>query len=171
MKGGWSCWSPAYSRAFRRGRAWLTTPPRRIFITLRCGDRTIFRVYEPLPRPTRYDRRPEETKQRAANLLQIPYVENLSKVKHVKETRSLYQPVCCWKFTLMRVVAPFKIACLPNPCPSTEGGRQLKVYYSRYRMSDHNAFSYRRASNNKMIKQGLLGFGYQLMLSASRLRD
>jgi site-specific recombinase XerD len=40
----------------------------------------------------RYDRRPEETKQRAAKLLQLPYVENLSKLKHVKETRSLYLP-------------------------------------------------------------------------------
>jgi integrase/recombinase XerD len=43
----------------------------------------------------RYDRRPEETKQRAAKLLQIPYVENLSKLKHVKETRSLYLPFRC----------------------------------------------------------------------------
>jgi site-specific recombinase XerD len=43
----------------------------------------------------RYDRRPEETKQRAAQLLQIPYVENLSRLKHVKETRSLYLPSHC----------------------------------------------------------------------------
>ena len=40
----------------------------------------------------RYDRRPEEAKQRAANLLQIPYTENLSKLKSVKETWSLYRP-------------------------------------------------------------------------------
>jgi site-specific recombinase XerD len=41
----------------------------------------------------RYDRRPEEAKQNAAKLLQIPYATNLSKLKSVKETRSLYQPV------------------------------------------------------------------------------
>ena len=40
----------------------------------------------------RYDRRPEETKQRAAKLLQIPYAEHVSKLNSVKETRSLYQP-------------------------------------------------------------------------------
>jgi integrase/recombinase XerD len=40
----------------------------------------------------RYDRRPEETKQRAAKLLQIPYAEHLSKLKAVKETQSVYLP-------------------------------------------------------------------------------
>ena len=43
----------------------------------------------------RYDRRPEETQQRAAKLLQIPYVEQLSGLKSVKETQSLYWPVYC----------------------------------------------------------------------------
>lgn len=43
----------------------------------------------------RYDRRPEETKPRAAKLLQIPYVEDLSRLKSVKETRSFYQPFYC----------------------------------------------------------------------------
>jgi site-specific recombinase XerD len=38
----------------------------------------------------RYDRRPEETKQRAAKLLQIPNAEYLSKVKSVKEAPSFY---------------------------------------------------------------------------------
>ncbi|RPI67989.1 MAG: site-specific integrase [Geobacteraceae bacterium] len=43
----------------------------------------------------RYDRRPEETKQRAAKLLQIPYAEHLSRLKSVKETRSFYPPCDC----------------------------------------------------------------------------
>ncbi|MEO8354700.1 MAG: site-specific integrase [Chloroflexota bacterium] len=38
----------------------------------------------------RYDRRPEETKQGAAKLLQIPYAEHLSKLKVIRETRSVY---------------------------------------------------------------------------------
>jgi site-specific recombinase XerD len=40
----------------------------------------------------RYDRRPEEAKQRAAKLLQIPYAEHVSKLKALKETWSLYRP-------------------------------------------------------------------------------
>jgi integrase len=40
----------------------------------------------------RYDRRPEDAKQRAAKLLQRPYIEHLSKLKSIKETRSLHQP-------------------------------------------------------------------------------
>ena len=40
----------------------------------------------------RYDRRPEEAKQRTAKLLQIPYIEHASKSKSVKETRSFYRP-------------------------------------------------------------------------------
>lgn len=43
----------------------------------------------------RYDRRPEEAKQRAAKLLQIPYAELISKLKSVKETRSLYPLFYC----------------------------------------------------------------------------
>jgi len=43
----------------------------------------------------RYDRRPEEAKQRAAKLLQIPYAEHVSKLKSLKETRSLYRPFYC----------------------------------------------------------------------------
>ena len=37
-----------------------------------------------------YDRRPEEAKQRAAKLLQIPYREQISKLKILKELRSIY---------------------------------------------------------------------------------
>lgn len=36
----------------------------------------------------RYDRRPEEAKRRAANLLQIPYVESIEKTKFIKESVS-----------------------------------------------------------------------------------
>ena len=43
----------------------------------------------------RYDRRPEEIKQRAAQLLQIPYTEQLSKLKSIRETRFPYQPLYC----------------------------------------------------------------------------
>jgi integrase/recombinase XerD len=43
----------------------------------------------------RYDRRPEEAKQRAAKLLQIPYAEHLSNLKSLKESRSIYQPIYC----------------------------------------------------------------------------
>ena len=43
----------------------------------------------------RYDRRPEEAKQRAAKLIQIPYAEHLSKLKTVKETGSIYLPFYC----------------------------------------------------------------------------
>jgi len=43
----------------------------------------------------RYDRRPEETKQRAAKLLEIPYAEHLSRLKAVKEARSYYRPFYC----------------------------------------------------------------------------
>jgi site-specific recombinase XerD len=43
----------------------------------------------------RYDRRPEEAKQRAAKLLQIPYVAHVSKLKSVKETQFLYRPFYC----------------------------------------------------------------------------
>jgi integrase len=39
----------------------------------------------------RYDRRPEEAKQRAAKLLQIPYPERGSKLKCLKDLLSLYQ--------------------------------------------------------------------------------
>jgi site-specific recombinase XerD len=42
----------------------------------------------------RYDRRPEETKQRAAKLLKIPYPEYVSKLKPLKETGSIYRPFC-----------------------------------------------------------------------------
>jgi site-specific recombinase XerD len=45
----------------------------------------------------RYDRRPEEAKQRAAKLLQIPYTEHLTRLKSVKDTRSLYRPIYCQK--------------------------------------------------------------------------
>lgn len=38
----------------------------------------------------RYDRRPEEAKQRAAKLLQIPYPENVSRLKSLKERQSVY---------------------------------------------------------------------------------
>lgn len=41
----------------------------------------------------RYDRRPEEAKQRAARLLQIPYAEYVSKLRALKETRTLYRPL------------------------------------------------------------------------------
>ena len=40
----------------------------------------------------RYDRRPEEAKQRAAKLIQIPYAEYVSKWKSVKETPFFYRP-------------------------------------------------------------------------------
>jgi hypothetical protein len=43
----------------------------------------------------RYDRRPEEAKQSAAKLLQIPYVAPVSKLKSVKETQFLYRPFYC----------------------------------------------------------------------------
>ena len=43
----------------------------------------------------RYDRRPEETKQRAAQLLQIPYIENLSKLSVLKETWIPYLASYC----------------------------------------------------------------------------
>lgn len=43
----------------------------------------------------RYDRRPEEAKQRAAKLLRIPYPGQESKLKSLKETRSLYRPFYC----------------------------------------------------------------------------
>ena len=43
----------------------------------------------------RYDRRPEEAKQRAAKLLQIRYAEHLSNLKSLKESRSIYQPIYC----------------------------------------------------------------------------
>jgi hypothetical protein len=38
----------------------------------------------------RYDRRPEEAKQRAAKLLQIPHAEHLAKLKSLKEHQSVY---------------------------------------------------------------------------------
>lgn len=48
----------------------------------------------------RYDRRPEEAKQRAAKLLQIPYTEHLLKLRSVKEAQTLYQSPypenCCF---------------------------------------------------------------------------
>lgn len=40
----------------------------------------------------RYDRRPEEAKQRAANLLQIPYPRRALKSKSLKEQWVLYRP-------------------------------------------------------------------------------
>ena len=40
----------------------------------------------------RYDRRPEEAKQRAANLLQIPYPKRVPKSKSLKEQWVLYRP-------------------------------------------------------------------------------
>ena len=40
----------------------------------------------------RYDRRPEEAKQRAANLLQVPYPARVSESKSLKELRVLYRP-------------------------------------------------------------------------------
>jgi integrase len=43
----------------------------------------------------RYDCRPEEAKQRAAKLLQIPYVAHVSKLKSVKETQFVYRPFYC----------------------------------------------------------------------------
>lgn len=42
----------------------------------------------------RYDRRPEEAKQRAARLLEIPYPDKRSRLNTLKETRSLY--LCCY---------------------------------------------------------------------------
>ena len=42
-----------------------------------------------------YDRRPEETKQRAAQLLKIPYAENLSKLRELKESWPLYVASYC----------------------------------------------------------------------------
>ena len=43
----------------------------------------------------RYDRRPEEAKQRAAKLLRIPYPSQESKLKSLKEKRFLYRPIYC----------------------------------------------------------------------------
>ncbi|MGZ9235704.1 MAG: tyrosine-type recombinase/integrase [Anaerolineales bacterium] len=40
----------------------------------------------------RYDRKPEEAKQRAANLLQIPYPKRVFKSKSLKEQWVLYRP-------------------------------------------------------------------------------
>ena len=34
----------------------------------------------------RYDRRPEDAKRRAANLLEIPYTESIEKIKLIKES-------------------------------------------------------------------------------------
>jgi site-specific recombinase XerD len=45
----------------------------------------------------RYDRRPEEAKQRAAKLLQIPYTEHLPRSNSVKDTHSLYRTIYCQK--------------------------------------------------------------------------
>ena len=42
----------------------------------------------------RYDRRLEEAKRRAAKLLQIPYPEQKSDLKDVKESQALYQSYC-----------------------------------------------------------------------------
>jgi hypothetical protein len=36
----------------------------------------------------RYDRRPEDAKRRAANLLEIPYGESIEKIKLIKESAS-----------------------------------------------------------------------------------
>jgi site-specific recombinase XerD len=52
----------------------------------------------------RYDRRPEEAKQRAAKLLQIPYAEHLAKLKFVKEHRSVYWLVYSGKLTFAYTV-------------------------------------------------------------------
>ena len=49
----------------------------------------------------RYDRRPEEAKQRAAKLLQIPYTQYVSKLKSFKETRSLYRLFYFRRFTFI----------------------------------------------------------------------
>jgi len=48
----------------------------------------------------RYDRRPEEAKQRAAKLLQIPYAENVSLLKSLKESRSGYRFLYCSEFAI-----------------------------------------------------------------------
>jgi site-specific recombinase XerD len=45
--------------------------------------------YSNIQTTARYDRRVEETKQRAAKSLQITYAEHLSKLQSVKETQSL----------------------------------------------------------------------------------
>jgi hypothetical protein len=42
----------------------------------------------------RYDRRPEDAKRRAANLLQIPYAETIKKMKLVKESASSTHTQC-----------------------------------------------------------------------------
>jgi site-specific recombinase XerD len=47
----------------------------------------------------RYDRRPEEAKQRAAQLLQIPYPKRGSNSKSLKEIQFLYRPDYFRKFT------------------------------------------------------------------------
>lgn len=52
----------------------------------------------------RYDRRPEEAKQRAARLLQIPYAEYVSKLRALKETRTLYRPFTAEKLYMRTVL-------------------------------------------------------------------
>lgn len=42
----------------------------------------------------RYDRRSDEAKRRAAKLLQVPYHQQISTLKHVKEQRTAYQAYC-----------------------------------------------------------------------------